>query len=170
MGPLLNCNMPPIATEKCFPNFDLIAAMRRKVIILPLLPAKREGVTERAGYGSTQYMKSSSIDLWFRKMSCVSSIRRSCRFFSSFFFEKVSNVLAVVNLARVGSDLTSAPSSQPSLPQMFETGGNYSYEGVRWWATHVQDGDLFKLGLVLIPVSLGCHWTLCVADITNKAT
>ena len=102
-------------------------------------------------------------------MSCVSSIRRSCRFFSSFFFVKVSNVLAVVNITRVDSDLTSAPSSPLPLPQMFESGGNYSYEGVRRWATHVQDGDVFKLGLVLIPVSLDDHWTLCVADITNKA-
>lgn len=52
---------------------------------------------------------------------------------------------------------------------MFET-GTYSHAGIQRWAMHVPDGDVFKLGLVLIPVNVaGSHWTLCVADITNKA-
>ena len=33
--PLLYCNMPPVAIEKCFQNFDLISAVRRKVLIYP---------------------------------------------------------------------------------------------------------------------------------------
>jgi Ulp1 family protease len=52
---------------------------------------------------------------------------------------------------------------------MFET-GTYSHAGIQRWAMHVPDGDVFKLGLVLIPVNVaGSHWTLCVADITNQA-
>ena len=33
--PLLYCNMPPVAIEKCFRNFDLTSAVRRKVLIYP---------------------------------------------------------------------------------------------------------------------------------------
>jgi Ulp1 family protease len=52
---------------------------------------------------------------------------------------------------------------------MFET-GTYSHDSVKRWATNVRGGDVFKLGLVFVPVNVcGSHWTLCVADIQNKA-
>ena len=35
LRPLLYCNMPPVAIEKCFQNFDLMSAVCRKVLIYP---------------------------------------------------------------------------------------------------------------------------------------
>lgn len=52
---------------------------------------------------------------------------------------------------------------------MFQRNGIYSHKGLHRWAKKVHGGDVLKLDMVLIPVALGSHWTLCVADITNKA-
>ena len=52
---------------------------------------------------------------------------------------------------------------------MFKHGGAYDYESTKRWLKHVPGGDMFALSLVVIPVALGVHWTLCVADIPKQA-
>ena len=52
---------------------------------------------------------------------------------------------------------------------MFQT-GSYSYSAIEKWVK-VKVDDVFKLGLMFTPVNIeNSHWTLCVADIQNKAT
>jgi Ulp1 family protease len=53
---------------------------------------------------------------------------------------------------------------------MFQS-NSYSFDDVKRWANQVKGGDIFKLGLLFVPVNVnGSHWTLCVADIPNKVT
>ncbi len=53
---------------------------------------------------------------------------------------------------------------------MFKHGGEYNYESTKRWLKHVPGGDMFAFSLVVVPVALGVHWTLCVADIPKQAT
>jgi Ulp1 family protease len=52
---------------------------------------------------------------------------------------------------------------------MFKNGGEYDHESTKRWLKHVPGGDMFALNLVVVPVALGVHWTLCVADIPKQA-